>query len=1271
MAAVNPINEQELKRKFDEQHKLAEGGIFTKGNPEAQLYVGRAYDTGDGTAQNYVKAIRWYERAAKQGNVNAQHNLGLMYAAGRGTAKDESKAFGWYQEAANQGYIEAQFHLGCMYEKGIGVDPSDATAIEWYKRASANGNAKAKASLDRLRVQKVGAKVLRSKANAREFHCLTLLPSAELLCGSGSSINVWDLKKGRFLKYITSPGYTFSTVSSLQLLPNGQLASSSLFSNNIIIWDLKTSKHLKILEGHTSGVKCLTLAPNGELVSGGSTDKTIKVWDLKSGQCIKTLEGHASAVGCLTLLPSGELLSGSWDKTIKVWNLESGQCIKTFEGHTNAVRCLQLLPSGELVSGSQDDCIKLWNLKSGTCLKTLRGHADSVLCLQLLPSGELISGSYDKTIKVWNLESGQCIKTLEGHTSTVTSLALLPSGELVSGSVDETIKVWDPSELIVENKLVQKTEVESAQPSSMAQSSAASFSASSSSSSSTAPQYTRVQNQPQVSSQVVSAFLKLVTEGEQDQAEALLQKTPALALAPSDVTDLSERSFKGITGFQYAVWALDWHMWTMIRKYLPKETTAEQVKEMQKGSWVQQHGVSAAPLLQNLEKALRTCVDLWGQEKWKEGATTWNKQVGGAQRLLPVHVVNEYCRADRPFEPCPDFTAGPLPRTRVTDEGEWYTATATYNNGKLGETFANVRASYTPVAQWNGALQYAERNDGSHDLKACHTLLETRMQQRDALFGELSTLPHVARLVEQKHLEKPHQTSIVSTVSKPQEPAITNLSPPPSSQSASASSAQPVSNNIYELSMEDLTLLREAQIAMKQNHLLLSKLSEFQTQAANNQQSISETHQQLQDLRESIPHLKGKALSIIQAQEKELMEVLRKESQEQHKLQEQEVILNDPKLSDYYYCFQVQFNSIFIAAKAIHSDMVANDKDTNWGRAAKGIEKISKYIPIAGIIGEVLAGPLNYLDYRAKKKSINSLANFFPGVADAVAEALARQLALAQSQAIQVVQTGPKTGFVQKKLQNLKKQKDALILNDIDNEIKTLADQHCQNIIAEIMAGKLRANPSPHEIIELLQVVMGADYVYQGSCTIAEASAASAPTPMPTSVASSSHQAAAPFMPTFEVQRRNSTEKTKEELQALRALVERQERQLEEALKSQAKQEDHERHAQLIEEQKRKSALQEKQLKELEKKLKGIADAAGVSVDAGAQQQIFAQPSAHASGAVSQQELLRANHLLSQRLQQLEVIVQSHTERHDITDSAVLRAQGVLEGKAKSKVSKK
>ena len=54
-----------------------------------------------------------------------------------------------------------------------------------------------------------------------------------------------------------------------------------------------------------------------------------------------------------------------------------------------------------------------------------------------------------------------------------------------------------------------------------------------------------------------------------------------MALASGSVIDLSKRRFAKITAFQYALWAMDWHMWTMLLKYLPKPEAAAQAHALE------------------------------------------------------------------------------------------------------------------------------------------------------------------------------------------------------------------------------------------------------------------------------------------------------------------------------------------------------------------------------------------------------------------------------------------------------------------------------------------------------------------------------------------------------------------------------------------------------------------------------------------------------------------------------------------------------------------
>lgn len=190
-----------------------------------------------------------------------------------------------------------------------------------------------------------------------------------------------------------------------------------------------------------------------------------------------------------------------------------------------------------------------------------------------------------------------------------------------------------------------------------------------------------------------------MAEGEQDKAKAMLDVNKNFALVPADVIDLSKQEFKGITGFQYAVWALDWHMWKMIRSYLTTEEAKLQCEEMDTGAWVNKHGIHAN--WDNLIIALKIYIDNYDSWTGEQCKIHWIQQVGGAQVLLPAHVVNEYCHPARSFEPCPNYTtADPLPRARrvevydngsVKDGGEWFICSLF--GQELGKTFAFYRGA--------------------------------------------------------------------------------------------------------------------------------------------------------------------------------------------------------------------------------------------------------------------------------------------------------------------------------------------------------------------------------------------------------------------------------------------------------------------------------------------------------------------------------------------------------------------------------------------------
>jgi uncharacterized protein len=104
-----------------------------QGYAPAQSAIGMMYLDNGG---DYGKMDMWLRRAAVQGDAEAQFWLGAAYEQGRIGSPDYAEALNWIRKAADQGHPDAEYLLGQMYEDGEGVPQNYTTAAKWYRRAA-------------------------------------------------------------------------------------------------------------------------------------------------------------------------------------------------------------------------------------------------------------------------------------------------------------------------------------------------------------------------------------------------------------------------------------------------------------------------------------------------------------------------------------------------------------------------------------------------------------------------------------------------------------------------------------------------------------------------------------------------------------------------------------------------------------------------------------------------------------------------------------------------------------------------------------------------------------------------------------------------------------------------------------------------------------------------------------------------------------------------------------------------------------------------------
>ncbi len=85
---------------------------------------------------NYQTSLKVWLDAASKGDHDAEYYVGKIYEGGLGTAPDFAEAAKWYEKAAAAGHSASQFVLATMYEKGAGVAADKQKALSLYRKAA-------------------------------------------------------------------------------------------------------------------------------------------------------------------------------------------------------------------------------------------------------------------------------------------------------------------------------------------------------------------------------------------------------------------------------------------------------------------------------------------------------------------------------------------------------------------------------------------------------------------------------------------------------------------------------------------------------------------------------------------------------------------------------------------------------------------------------------------------------------------------------------------------------------------------------------------------------------------------------------------------------------------------------------------------------------------------------------------------------------------------------------------------------------------------------
>jgi WD40 repeat protein len=345
----------------------------------------------------------------------------------------------------------------------------------------------------------------------RKVLFLSFSGSGKLLAASHTELVVWDIstifgwgapvdKKLETMQELLAP------VRSISFSKDGRLlASGSLFTGEVDLWDIKNGGHKRALQGHSpclstnvvfsssgkslfsghdhcgnplvewdveSGTKLkefslggnhisIVISPDNKFLAVGhyfDPSKAISIIDTATGALLRTIKSAEPDIGApaLAFSPDSRVLAAiahdtrNWQGNVRLWDIASGAELKQLGEMKSVgiayqdgslVASSAYSPDGSLLASNVGGLI-LWDVATGKKVTNLSPNY-SPNSVAFSPDGRFLAAGFgDGTIGLW--DSGWMVNVPWKHTDSVYSVAFSGDGRFfASGSSDGTIKVWE------------------------------------------------------------------------------------------------------------------------------------------------------------------------------------------------------------------------------------------------------------------------------------------------------------------------------------------------------------------------------------------------------------------------------------------------------------------------------------------------------------------------------------------------------------------------------------------------------------------------------------------------------------------------------------------------------------------------------------------------------------------------------------------------------------------------------------------------------------
>src|SRR6266566_8636543 len=122
-------------------------------------------------------------------------------------------------------------------------------------------------------------------------------------------------------------------------------------------------------------VHSMAWSPDSRFLASGSSDATIRLWNYRTGRAMRILEGHTNSIVCISFSPDGSLLaSKSHDGTVRCWRSDTWETVAILDEPLSRgwSAGLAFHPNVPMLAtlGEEDCVIRIWDLDLAALLAT-------------------------------------------------------------------------------------------------------------------------------------------------------------------------------------------------------------------------------------------------------------------------------------------------------------------------------------------------------------------------------------------------------------------------------------------------------------------------------------------------------------------------------------------------------------------------------------------------------------------------------------------------------------------------------------------------------------------------------------------------------------------------------------------------------------------------------------------------------------------------------------------------------------------------------------